>query len=114
MSFVEAVSACFSKYATFRGRASRSEFWYFSLFIVLVMIGATILDAALFPHGRSLFPSILGLVILLPSIAVLVRRLHDTDRSGWWYWISFVPLIGTIVLFVFAVQRGTPGQNSYG
>jgi uncharacterized membrane protein YhaH (DUF805 family) len=49
-----------------------------------------------------------------PSIAVLVRRLHDTDRSGWWYWISFVPLIGTIVLFVFAVQRGTPGQNSYG
>jgi uncharacterized membrane protein YhaH (DUF805 family) len=110
VTFGEAISDGFSKYATFSGRTSRSGYWWFYLFYVLVLFGASILDAAIKT------PILTGLAVLaffLPTLAVLVRRLHDTDRSGWWVLIGFVPLIGTIVLIVFAcIDSGPP--NKYG
>lgn len=98
MTFQESIRVCFSKYADFSGRASRSEYWWFMLFIVLAGVGASMLGstvAALFSLGT-----------LLPSIAAATRRLHDTDRSGWWQLICLVPLVGVIVLLVFLVQAG--------
>ena len=109
MTFGEAISDGFSKYATFSGRTSRSGYWWFYLFYILVLVGASILDAAIKT------PILTGLAVLAlsPTLAVLVRRLHDTDHSGWWILISFVPLVGTIVLIVFAcIDSGPP--NKYG
>ncbi len=110
MTFGEAISDGFSKYATFSGRTSRSGYWWFYLFYILVLFGASILDAAIKT------PILTGLAVLaffLPTLAILIRRLHDTDRSGWWVLIGFVPLIGTIVLIVFAcIDSGPP--NKYG
>jgi uncharacterized membrane protein YhaH (DUF805 family) len=110
VTFGEAISDGFSKYATFSGRTSRPGYWWFYLFYILVLFGASILDAAIKT------PILTGLAVLaffLPTLAVLVRRLHDTDRSGWWVLIGFVPLIGTIVLIVFAcIDSGPP--NKYG
>jgi uncharacterized membrane protein YhaH (DUF805 family) len=110
MTFGEAVSDGVSKYATFSGRSSRSAYWWFYLFYILVLVGASIIDAVIQA------PVLTGLAILalfLPSLAVLVRRLHDTDHSGWWILISFVPLVGTIVLIVFACTDSGP-PNKWG
>ena len=110
------------KFATFSGRARRAEFWYFYLFLFVIHAVLSIVA-----HGALTSPGdmdayrgvmglegLIGLVLLLPMIAVAVRRLHDTDRSGWWWWIQIVPLIGVILLIVFAAERGTPGDNRYG
>lgn len=106
------------KYATFEGRAGRTEYWFFVLFNVLAVIVLAIIDGVLGTFreeaGIGLLSGVYALAVLIPSIAVLVRRLHDTDRSGWWILISFVPLIGEIVLLVFALLDGTPGDNRYG
>jgi uncharacterized membrane protein YhaH (DUF805 family) len=117
MNFVEAVQSVLSKYATFSGRARRAEYWWFVLFQVLVSIVAAILDAALgtdFGSGSGVFSLIVTLALLLPGLAVTVRRLHDTDRSGWWILIGLIPLVGAIVLIVFTVMDGTPGPNRFG
>jgi uncharacterized membrane protein YhaH (DUF805 family) len=120
MSFVAAVRSVFSQYAGFGGRARRSEYWWFVLFSVLVGIVTSILDIALGTDfegsitSSGLFSLIANLALLLPSLAVAVRRLHDTDRSGWWILIALIPLIGAIVLLVFFVQDGTPGANRFG
>ncbi|NTU73421.1 DUF805 domain-containing protein [Candidatus Roizmanbacteria bacterium] len=107
------------KYTVFNGRARRKEYWYFSLFniiviIVLIFINAVI-DPAGFRQGAGFGPlsSMYVLVTLIPGIAVSVRRLHDTDRSGWWLLIGFIPL-ASIVLLVFMVQDSTPGENKFG
>jgi uncharacterized membrane protein YhaH (DUF805 family) len=110
MSFGEAVSDGFTKYATFSGRSSRSAYWWWILFYVLVAIGASILDAVV---GTGVIMILVWLGFFLPNLAVLVRRLHDTDRSGWWVLIGLIPLIGAIVLIVFAcIDSGPP--NKYG
>jgi uncharacterized membrane protein YhaH (DUF805 family) len=110
MSFGEAISDGFSKYATFSGRSSRSAYWYWVLFYVLVVIGASILDAVV---GTPVFTLLTWLGFIIPNLAVLVRRLHDTDRTGWWVLIGLIPLIGAIVLIVFAcIDSGPP--NKYG
>jgi uncharacterized membrane protein YhaH (DUF805 family) len=111
VSFVEAVRVCFSKYVTFTGRARRSEYWWFVLFGGLVYIVAAILSSA---ASSSVFVVIAVLALLLPTLAVLVRRLHDTSRSGWWYFISLVPLVGGIFLLVYLASDSTPGSNEYG
>jgi uncharacterized membrane protein YhaH (DUF805 family) len=110
MSFAESVRSCFSKFVTWSGRAGRAEYWWFALFsLLLYVVGAVITVAA-----HSAIPVIVVvLIIILPSIAVAVRRLHDTGRSGWWYWISLVPLVGGIVLLVFLLT-GSQGANQYG
>ncbi|MFX0046512.1 MAG: DUF805 domain-containing protein [Candidatus Hermodarchaeota archaeon] len=104
------------KYAVFSGRARRKEFWMFVLFnliftIVLGIIGRLL---GLGPDNYSVLSTIYGLAVLVPSIAVGVRRLHDTNRSGWWLFISLIPLAGAIVLIVFMAQDSQTGDNQYG
>jgi uncharacterized membrane protein YhaH (DUF805 family) len=106
------------KYAVFEGRAQRKEYWFFVLFSILISIGLTIIDTTtgMFDAkaGMGLLSGIYSLAVLIPSIAVGVRRLHDTNRSGWWLLISFIPLIGTIVLIVFLATDSKPEANQYG
>lgn len=110
MSYIEAVRSGFNNYANFAGRAARSEYWYWTLFNLLMSILAGILDMVI---GLGIFGVIVTLGLLLPSIAVSVRRLHDIDRTGWWLLIAFTG-IGAIVLIVWACLQGTPGANRFG
>lgn len=125
--FVQALSTCFRKYVTFSGRANRPEFWWFTLLVVLGASLSTTLDGAVFRPDEYLefgirfglhtywpLNSLFSLLIFLPSLAVSIRRLHDTDRSGWWVLLHFIPLIGTIILIVWFCGRGTPGRNRFG
>ncbi|GAA4671352.1 DUF805 domain-containing protein [Phytohabitans rumicis] len=120
MSFTAAVRSVLSKYVEFGGRARRAEYWWFVLFSVLLGIVTSILDVALGTDfegsfmSSGLFSLIANLALLLPSLAVAVRRLHDIDRSGWWILIGLIPLVGVIVLLVFSLQDGTPGPNRFG
>jgi uncharacterized membrane protein YhaH (DUF805 family) len=111
VSFGAALSSCFNQYVGFSGRARRSEYWFFALFCFLVDLAATVLDAALGVRVVSLLAT---LALLLPSLAVTVRRLHDTDRTGWWLLIGLVPFAGAIVLLVFVCLDSQPFPNRYG
>lgn len=111
MSFGEAISKCLSEYVTFSGRARRSEYWYFFLFNLIASFVASALDMAL---GTMILQALVALGLLLPAISVTVRRLHDKDKSGWWYWLILIPVIGWIVLLVWFVQSGTDGDNRFG
>lgn len=111
MSFADAIRSVFSKYATFTGRARRSEFWWFVLFSAIVNTVASVLDAAI---GNKLIEILVALALLLPSLAVTVRRLHDTGRSGWWILIVLIPLVGLIVLLAFELQDSQPQSNDHG
>jgi uncharacterized membrane protein YhaH (DUF805 family) len=107
------------KYAVFSGRSRRMEYWYFVLFNIIVSIVLGAIDGLLLGTldsgmGVGLLSGIYSLAVLIPTLAVTVRRLHDIDRSGWWILIGLVPLIGVIVLLVFALLDGTPGDNRYG
>jgi len=114
MNFGEAIVAGFRNYVNFSDRASRSEYWYWVLFTLLVGIVSGILDKAMFP-GSDVQPIdvIAGLILLLPSLAVGVRRLHDIDRTGWWYLLC-LSIIGMFVLIYWACLRGTAGPNRFG
>lgn len=121
MTFTESISTCFSKYVDFTGRASRSEFWWWTLFNFIVACVLSFIFTPIFggSHGSSQFlgslPTMIwGLIMLLPSLAVFCRRMHDTGRSGWWYFIGFIPLVGAIVLLVFECQPSQPMPNRYG
>ena len=136
MSFMDAIKSCFGKYATFAGRAPRSEFWFFMLFIWLVMVILQVLMYGMIDTsgmmaaaqngtyepgmgmGLPIVPLILlvvfALVTFLPNLSVMVRRLHDTGRSGWWYWIALIPVIGIFILLYFFISKGTEGDNDYG
>lgn len=98
MTFVESIRTCFAKYASFSGRAARSEYWWFVLF---TLIASTVLGFI-----SEIVSAIFSLAVLLPSIAVGVRRLHDVDKSGWFLLLWFIPVIGWIILIVWAVQEG--------
>ncbi len=100
------------KYAVFSGRARRMEYWMFLLINVIIAVAFAIIDSLLGIQG--VLGGLYSLAVLIPSIAVAVRRLHDTNRSGWWILINFIPLIGLIIFIVFAVQDSTPGANRYG
>ena len=115
-SFIGSIRTCLRKYGSGRGRARRSEFWYFVLFGLLGAVAFGLVDAAAFGRGAEvgLFGGLFSLALVLPNVAVGVRRLHDTDRSGWWLLISVVPLIGPVVLLVFFIQAGTPSENRFG
>ena len=123
MSFGVAIKSFWSNYATFKGRARRSEYWYIQLFLVLTNLAVAAIDLVLMNGDVDRFIAnggggIVGLVWILvtivPALAVLVRRLHDTGKSGWWILIGLVPFVGTIVLFVFSVLDSTAGANRYG
>jgi uncharacterized membrane protein YhaH (DUF805 family) len=112
MSFGDAIKSGFSNYVKFNGRASRSEFWWFILFISIIGIVMNIIDNAI---GTGIVISLIwSLAVLLPVLGLYFRRLHDTDRSAWWLLIGFIPFIGSIVLIVFWAINGTPGDNKYG
>ena len=98
MTFQESIKVCFSKYFDFKGRAVRSEYWWFALFIFLASLVLSMIS--------NVLSGLFSLGVLLPSIAAATRRLHDTDRSGWWQLIVLVPVIGFIVLIVFLAQEG--------
>ncbi|MEF1309848.1 DUF805 domain-containing protein [Vibrio mytili] len=99
------------KYAVFNGRARRKEYWMFFLFNLLISLALGIVDGLL---GTTIIGGLYGLAVLIPSIALTVRRLHDIGRTGWWALIGFIPFIGLIVLLVFAATDGESGNNQYG
>jgi uncharacterized membrane protein YhaH (DUF805 family) len=105
------------KYADFSGRARRAEYWMFTLInfvISAVLFGVDNLLGTGSGDSVGVIGGIYSLAVLLPSLAVTCRRLHDTDRSGWWMLIAIIPIIGAIVLIIFLVQDSTPGTNRYG
>ena len=123
MSFTTAIKSFWSHYATFKGRARRSEYWFIQLFLVLTNLAVAAIDLALMNGDVDRFIAnggggIVGLVWILvtivPALAVLVRRLHDTGKSGWWILIGLVPFVGTVVLFVFTVLSSDSGENRFG
>lgn len=123
MSFAEAVKTVFSKYATFSGRARRSEYWWWWLFVAVVAIILSLIDNAIGLHisdakimglqVTGLLTLIFGLVTLIPGIAVTFRRLHDTGRSGWWWLLSLLCGIGAIIVFIMCLMDSGP-DNEYG
>jgi uncharacterized membrane protein YhaH (DUF805 family) len=100
------------RFALFTGRAGRAEFWWFTLANVIVSTVLALLGQASMIF--SILSAVYGLAVLIPSIAVAIRRLHDTDRSGWWLLIILVPLAGIIILIVFYATEGNPEPNQYG
>ena len=123
MGFGEAVKSFWSHYSKFKGRSRRSEYWWIQLFLVLTNLAVAAIDLALMDGdvdrfiangGGGIVGLIWILVTIVPALAVLVRRLHDTGKTGWWALIGFVPLIGGIVLLVFTVLDSDAGENKFG
>ncbi|MGB0506964.1 MAG: DUF805 domain-containing protein [Pikeienuella sp.] len=112
MNMVGAVKSCMSKYVTFSGRASRAEYWWFYLAVMIAYFVASIADGILGTLG--ILVAIVALGCILPFLSVFVRRLHDIGKSGWWYWIGVIPVVGTIIIIVFLVRKGEEGSNQYG
>lgn len=130
MNMIAAVKSAFSNYATFSGRARRAEYWWFLLFGAVVGLVLGLIDTQVLGYGNAesavgdgsvsvsfdagplLAIFILG--ILLPGIALSIRRLHDTDRRGWWMLITLIPAIGSLILLWFYVSKGTAGPNRFG
>ena len=124
MNMTTAVKTVLGKYAVFSGRASRSEYWWWLLAMIILFTVLGLIDGALVapmlgfeafqPDAGQPVSFLVSLGLLLPNLAVSVRRLHDTDRSGWWLLLGLIPVIGTIVLLIFYVQPGTDSSNQYG
>ncbi len=117
MPFAAAVRICLNKYADFNGRARRTEFWWWVLFTVLLGIVASIIDTILGTRpsssGTGLVEALVNLAVLLPTLAVGSRRLHDIGRSGWWQLLLFAIVVGWVFLIIWWCQDGS-GDNSYG
>ncbi len=115
MNFTQAITAGFQNYVNFTGRASRSEFWFWVLFAVLVSIAATLIDVVLFSDSEmSPVNTLAGVALLLPNLSVSVRRLHDIDRSGWWILLGLIPIVGWIIIIIWNCTKGTAGPNRFG
>ena len=119
MNFTEAIRSALNQYARFEGRARRAEYWYFALLTSVVSIICQVITMVGHEAGAisllvALVAAVVSLALVLPGLAVTVRRLHDTSRSGWFLLIAFIPLIGGILLLVWMCSRGTDGPNRYG
>ena len=127
MNFQDAVKSCFAKYTEFKGRAPRSEYWFWTLFVAIVTVVAMILDGILgtnftmddgyggeISSGYGYFYVAAALGSLLPGLAVTVRRLHDKGRSGWFLLLALIPLVGPIILLVWFCTAGSSEDNQYG
>jgi uncharacterized membrane protein YhaH (DUF805 family) len=128
MSFIDAVKSVFSQYANFSGRARRSEFWWWSLFVIIVYIVLSFIAGPMMASGVDLqtgeiggsyfagtaIYGLVGLALLLPNLAVAVRRLHDQDKSGFFWFMGLIPVAGPIIMIVFYATAGTAGPNRYG
>jgi len=114
----KAIECVTKKYANFSDRASRSEYWYFALFIFIATIVLTLIDMSAGTYdaksGHGLLGTIFSLAMLVPNLSVTVRRLHDVDKSGWWMLIGIIPIIGAIWMLVLFCSKGTEGQNRFG
>lgn len=100
------------KYAVFGGRARRKEYWTFNLYNIIISFALAFIEGLM--GGPGVIGVLYSLAVLIPGIAVSVRRLHDTNRSGWWLFIAFVPIVGVVVIFIFMVQDSQTGNNEYG
>ncbi|WP_380163853.1 DUF805 domain-containing protein [Jannaschia sp. R86511] len=118
MTFQEAIGRCLRRYAELHGRARRSEYWWFTLFFVLVVTAGGLLDQAFgfteAPEGGGPVAGLLTLALLLPLLGVGARRLHDTGRSAWWLTLGLVPVGGVVVLLLWAAQPSQPDANEHG
>lgn len=123
MGFGTAVKTFWSNYANFKGRARRSEYWFIQLFLIATNLAAAAIDFVLMDGDVERFIAnggggIVGLIwivaTIVPALAVLFRRLHDTGRSAWWALVGLVPIAGGIVLLVFTIQDSAFGENTYG
>lgn len=120
MQIKEAVTTCFQKYATIEGRAVRSEYWFWVLFVVICSVILKVVDRTIFgvdpvtQTSGGVFGLIFSLGTLVPYVCVGVRRMHDVDKSGWWLLINFIPIVGWIIFIVWAATQGTPGPNRFG
>lgn len=127
MNFIQSIGSGFRHYVNFRGRALRSQYWWWTLFVVIVVLITNIIQnlAGLgtaeatgtlslnFGTGGWL-TNIVIILLFLPGLSVAIRRLHDTNRRGWWILIGLIPIIGWIILFIWYVSKGTEGDNNYG
>ncbi len=100
------------KYAEFNGRAQRAEYWYFALFNVLISIALTLPETLI--NNTQFLANIYSLAVLVPGIAVTVRRLHDINKSGWYLLVALIPCVGAIILLIWTIQDSDPGPNEYG
>ncbi len=124
MSFTQAIRTVWSKYATLSGRATRPEYWWWVLFVLLLNIATSIVDVFIIAPALGLesfgefaeqpLSLIVSLALFVPGFCVSVRRLHDIDRSGWWLLIIFIPLIGMLVLLYWMTRPGTDSANRFG
>ena len=112
MGFTEAIQTCFSKYATFSGRARRSEYWYF--FLCYTILTGILSFLARNSTVLGYVSGVIEIALFIPMLAVSVRRLHDIGKSGWFYLIGLIPLVGLIIMIVWYVRDSDPGQNMYG
>jgi len=116
MTFKESIKTCYNKYFTLKGRASRSEYWWFVLYSFIIgIVLMTVLSSFMETIETAQLVSALILLFVtgIPSITAQVRRLHDIGRSGWWYWLCLIPFIGSIILIILSVQP-SDGPNEYG
>ena len=123
MNFTAAIRSFWSRFADFKGRSRRSEYWYIQLFLVATNLAVAGIDLALMDGDLDRFIAnggggIVGLIwifaTIVPALAVLIRRLHDTGRTGWWALVGLVPFVGAIVLLVFTVSDSSNEENKYG
>jgi uncharacterized membrane protein YhaH (DUF805 family) len=111
MNFSQAISSGFENYSNFRGRAVRSEFWYWTLFSILAVWASALVDSS---AGTLIVELLVNLALFLPGLAVTVRRLHDINRGGWWFWIGLIPIVGWMVIFFFLTTPSDPEPNRFG
>lgn len=115
LNFGEAIGTCFRKFAVFQGRATRSEYWYWVLLQVSVFVFSIFVELGTGdPTLGNVVWGLFLLVTFLPSLAVQVRRLHDTGKSGWWILIQAIPFLGSIVVLIFTLQYSEEFDNEYG
>ena len=106
MTFAESIQTCLRKYIDVSGRARRSEYWWFSLFQIIVLVVAALVHEVVY--------GIVAVALLLPAIAVTARRLHDSGRSGWWMLIAFIPIVGALILLYGCIKAGDAQDNQWG
>ena len=121
MTFIESIKTCFKKYITIKGRASRSEYWWFqAMFAPLTMFVVIMSEAENLENSSELilwfylFCFIVVLVSIIPLITVTIRRFHDTNKSGWYFFLGLIPLVGSLIVTVMMIPEGTKGKNKYG
>ena len=117
MGFIEAIKICFNKYVDFKGRARRSEYWFFYLFTIISSLVLGFMEGliGIFPNtDQAVLANIFSLLVIIPSIAVGVRRLHDTNHSGWWYLLIIIPIIGWIIILIWLCKNSDEGDNRFG